>query len=175
MHKTVICSVLCLALSWSSEVRAQGLDFGFGLGFVDSADADGFDGGWDVQVGYEMKQTEHWNFGAQVHVINSWTSKSEVDEDKGYYDSDSSSMAFDSQALYLTARPENWWLQFRAGLVHASYYTVDQDEDGFGAAVGAGLVIGTETIRLHLLDYNRYQIGSDGFNVYSISIGIFLY
>jgi hypothetical protein len=100
-----------------------------------------------------------------------------VDEDKEYYyyDDDSSSMAFDSQALYLTARPEKWWLQFRAGLVHASYYTVEQDEDGFGVAAGVGLVIGSETIRLHLLDYNRYQIGSDGFNVYTIAIGIFLH
>ena len=174
MHKTVICSVLCLALNLSSEALAEGLDFGFGLGFVDAADADGFDGGWDIQVGYEMKQTDHWNFGAQIHVINGWTPRSAVDEDKEYNDPESTTMAFDSQALYLTARPENWWLQFRAGLVHASYYTIDQDENGFGVAAGAGLVIGSETVRLHLLDYNRYQIGSDGFNVYSISIGVFL-
>ena len=175
MHKTVIFSVLCLVLNGSAAARAEGLDFGFGLGFVSAADTDGFDGGWDVQVGYEMKQTEHWNFGAQVHVISGWTDKSSVDEDREYGDIESTTMAFDSQAVYLTARPENWWIQFRAGVVHASYYTVTRDENGIGAAVGAGLVIGSETVRLHLLDYNRYQIGSDAFNVYSISIGIFLY
>ena len=175
MHKAGICSVLCLALVGASAAWAEGLDFGFGLGFVSAADTDGFDGGWDVQVGYERKQTEHWNFGAQVHVISGWTDKSSVDEDREYGDIESTTMAFDSQALYVTARPENWWIQLRAGVVHASYYTVNQDEDGFGVAAGAGLVIGSEAVRLHLLDYNRYQIGSDAFNVYSISIGIFFY
>jgi hypothetical protein len=173
MHKTVIFSLLYLALNFFSTARAEGLDFGFGLGFADAANADGFDGGWDVQVGYEMKQMDHWNFGAQVHVIKGWTDGSDVDEDKEYGDTESTTMAFDSQAVYLTARPEKWWVQFRAGLVHARYYTVTQDENGIGVAAGAGLVIGSETIRLHLLDYNRYQIGADGFNIYSITIGVF--
>lgn len=173
MHKAMICFVLCLALNLFSEARAEGLDIGFGLGFVDSANSDGFDGGWDLQIGYEMKQTEHWNFGAQLHFINGWTSKDAVDEDKEYNDTDSTTMVFDSQALYLTARPANWLLQFRTGVVHASYYTIEQDKTGFGVAAGAGLIIGSEKIRLHILDYNRYQIGADGFNVYSISIGIF--
>ena len=169
----MIFSGLCLLLNLFSEARAGGLDLGVGLGFVDAADADGFDGGWDLQAGYEIKKTELWNFGAQVHVISGWTTRSDVNEDKEYGETDSTAMAFDSQAVYLTARPENWWVQFRAGLVHASYYTVEQDEDGFGVAAGVGLVIGSDKIRLHLLDFDRYQIGSDGFNIYSISIGIF--
>ena len=126
MPKILVCIALSLILSSFSEIRAEGLDFGFGVGFVDSDNTEAFDGGLDLQVGYEMIETEDWNFGAQLHLIKGVTSESDVEDERlvysGYDTTDSTVMAFDSQAFYLTARPENWLLQFKAGIVHADYH-----------------------------------------------------
>jgi hypothetical protein len=176
MQKILICIVLLLTLNVFSEARAEGFDIGVGLGFVDSGNTEAFDGGGDLQVGYEMIDTEDWNFGAQLHLIKGLTSQSDVEDERlvysGYDTADSTVMAFDSQAFYFTARPEDWWLQFKAGIVHGDYHTVNKDVSDIGTALGVGIVLGSDDVRLHVLDFHRYQIGGDSFNVYSISIGI---
>lgn len=176
MQKALMFSLLFLIFNSFYEARAGGFDIGAGLGFADSGNTEALDGGWDLQVGYEMIETEDWNFGAQFHLIKGFTSEGDVKEERLLYsgsdNTDSTIMAFDSQALYLTARPDNWWLQFKAGIVHGDYHTVDKDASKMGAALGLGIVVGSEDFRLHLLDFHRYQFGGDSFNVYSISIGI---
>lgn len=170
LQKTLICFALFLTFSSFSEVRAEGFDLGVGLGFVDSAESKGFDGGWDIELGYELPEINKWNVGAQLHVIKGWTSAGDVEEERAYGDYDSTVMAFDSQALYLTMRPEDWWVQFKAGLVHADYHTVQEDTSGTGLAVGIGIMVGSGDFRLHMLDIHRYQIGGDTFYIYSFSI-----
>ncbi len=177
MRKALICFILLLTLGSFTEISAEGFDLGVGLGFADSPDQGVFDGGWDIQLGYEFNQTENWNFGTELHIINGWTTKGDVEEEKEYAYEESTMMAFNSQALYLTARPEHrWvnWLQFKAGVVRADYHTVKTDEITMGTAMGVGIVFGSEKFRLRMLDYHRYFVGGDSFNVYSFSLFIFL-
>lgn len=170
MQKTLIGFALFLTLNSFSEVWAEGFDVGVGFAFVDPGASEGSDRGFDIELGYELPEINKWNFGAQLHLINGLTSKSDVEEERAYGFGDSNIMAFDSQALYLTARPEDWWVQFNAGLVHANYYTVEKDVSSTGVAVGIGIMVGSEDFRLHMLDVHRYQIGGDSFYIYSFSI-----
>jgi hypothetical protein len=150
----------CVALAGSFNAGA-------GLAFVDGANLDGFDGGWDLQFGYEAKETTHWGLGVQLHLLKGWTSKSDVEAD--------SDMSFRSTAVYFTARPmAPWaqWLQLKAGIANANYVTADEDNKGTGTALGVGVVLGSEKVQWHLLDYQRYAISGDQFNVYSISLAV---
>ena len=54
----------------------------------------------------------------------------------GAYDMESSYMVFDSQAIYVTARPNDWFLHFKAGVVKADYKTATKDADDIGLAFG---------------------------------------
>ena len=157
--------MMCLVLvSVSHHANAGTFDAGLGLGFAESLDSDGFEGGWDFLAGYEIDQTAGWNIGTQVHVIRGWTDKS-----KANYDTN---MSFNSTALYVTARPQNWWLQFKGGLVTADYISQQLEGHGTGFAAGAGIVIGEEDLRLHLLDVHRFFIDGHSFNIYSISLTV---
>ncbi len=169
MQKIFIYIALFLTLNSFSEAWAGSFDIGLGLGFTDSRSSESFDDGWDVQIGYEMIETDNWNFGTQFHLIKSWTSESDVEEARQYAYDDDTIMAFDSQALYLTARPENWWVHFKAGIVNADYHTIKKDVNSRGIAMGVGITLGSEDIRLHLFDFHRYKIGGDSFNIYTIS------
>jgi hypothetical protein len=175
-----ICNILqlgrlvCLALlfvigSPVAQGAAKGsFDVGLGLGFVDSADFEGFDGGLDLQFGYEWNERQKWYVGAQLHVIRGFTSSSDVIAD--------TDMSFDSVAATFTFRPKKpaaRWIQLKAGIVHADYQTAVINSSGFGFAAGVGVVLGSESkVRFHLLDYSRYEIGSHGFNVYSLGIAL---
>lgn len=148
-------------------VWAGSFDIGLGLGFADSQDSDGFEGGLDLQAGYERRFSDNWNLGGQIHLIHGLTSKSEID---AYSDT---SMYFQSTALYATARPQNrWlkWLQLKGGIVSADYKSQTVEGSGTGVALGAGVVIGGDKVRFHVLDIYRYQVGGDSFNIYTISI-----
>jgi hypothetical protein len=94
-------------------------------------------------------------------------------------------MAFRSNALYLTARPRHEalrWLQLKAGVVNANYkiaeydsatgtVVVRSDRSGeTGLALGLGLVFGSDKVRFHLLDYQRYSFGGESFDALSISL-----
>lgn len=154
--------LLGLALGGGSQpARAGSFDFGLGLGFADSTDSNAFEGGWDVIAGYERDVSDGWHWGAQMHVIKGWTDKDSIVDDTG--------MFFRSTALYATARPEDWWLQFSGGVVSADYNSLTMDGGGTGIAMGLCIVLGDDDFRFHLLDIHRYIIGGQGFNVYSIS------
>jgi len=148
----------------SQHARADSFDFGAGFGFADSPSSGAFEGGWDVIAGYEKHAPDGWNIGAQLHYIKGWTDKNSDFIDTRMY--------FQSTALYLTARPENWWLQLSGGVVSAEYKSLAMAGSGTGLAVGAGVVLGDGNLRLHVLDYHRYMIEGQIFNVYSISIGV---
>lgn len=148
----------------SQQAVADSFDFGAGYGFADSPATGAFEGGWDVIAGYEKHASAGWNIGAQLHYIKGWTDKNSDFIDTRMY--------FQSTALYVTARPENWWLQFSGGLVSAEYKSLMMTGSGTGFAAGAGVVLGDGNLRLHLLDYHRYMLEGQIFNVYSISIGV---
>ena len=66
------------------------------------------------------------------------------------------------------------WIQFKAGVVHASYKTTLINESRLGLAAGVGVTLGSEKkVRIHLLDYSRYEVGGDSFNVYSLGFVLF--
>ena len=164
------CLLLSLVISSSAAHAAEGsFDLGLGLGFVDSANFEGFDGGWDLQFGYEWKQRQKWYFGAQLHVILGWTSESDL--------TGGTDMSFDSVAANFTLRPKKRsmrWIQLKAGVVHASYKTTAINDSGLGLATGVGVVLGSESkVRIHLLDYSRYVVDGKGFNVYSLGFVLF--
>jgi hypothetical protein len=171
MQNRFVLIALFLTFGTCFSAWAGSFNAGVGLGFADSRQTEGFDGGWDLQFGYEMNTTQHWDFGAQFHLIRGWTTKGDVNEEKAYGYEDSTVMAFNSEALYLTARPKNWWILFKAGLVHADYHTVTKDVSDTGLALGVGIVLGSDLLRLHLIDYHRYIIGSEHFDIYTIAIG----
>jgi hypothetical protein len=165
---------ICFALV-QSPVLAEGVDIGAGFGLV--SQQHGFEGGWDIQAGYEFKETEHFSLGAQWQWYKGWTSESRLGDVEG--------MAFSSNALYLTARPRHEalrWLQFKAGVVNANYkiaeydgaagtVVVRSDRSGeTGLALGLGLVIGSDKVRLHLLDYQRYSFAGESFDAFGISM-----
>lgn len=175
MNKLLLSLALLFILGSLSETKAEGFGVGVGLGFADSSGGYGlFDGGWDFMLGYEMYETDDLNFGMDLHVIRGWTTKNDVDKERALGVVESTIMAYNSEAIYMTMRPENWWLQLKAGVVHADYYTVDNDENTYGIAMGVGLVTPSDIIQVHLLDYARYQVGSKSFSIYSISAVIFL-
>lgn len=165
---------LCYALV-QGPALAEGVDIGAGFGLV--SQQHGFEGGWDIQAGYEFKETERFSLGAQWQWYKGWTSESRLGEVEG--------MAFSSNALYLTARPRHEalrWLQFKAGVVNANYkiaeydsaagkVVVRSDRSGeTGLALGLGLVIGSDKVRFHLLDYQRYSFAGESFNAFGISL-----
>ena len=156
-------------------VLAEGVDIAAGPGVV--SHQPGFEGGWDVQVGYEFKETERFSIGAQWQWYKGWTSESRLGEQEG--------MAFRANALYLTARPKReafQWLQLKAGVVNANYkiaeydsaagtVVVRSDRSGeTGLALGASLVFGSDTVRFHLLDYQRYSFSAENFDSFGISL-----
>ena len=174
LQKWMLATVLLFAIQFLGagchQAWAGSFDLGVGLGFADSQSDDGFEGGWDVQAGYEGAMIGDWNIGGMVHLIKGWTDRSKA----GLYSGDTS-MYFQSTALYATARPEHrWlqWLQLKGGLVDARYKTMATEGSGMGLALGAGIVLGGDDFRLHALDVYRYQIGGRSFNIYSISIAI---
>lgn len=153
------------ALACFSQLAGAGsFNFGAGLGFAESSSSGSLEGGWDVIAGYEKNAADGWSIGGQLHYIKGWTDKNSEFIDTRMY--------FQSTALYVTARPENWWVQFSGGVVSAEYKALTIAGSGTGLAVGAGLVLGSESLRLHLLDYHRYLIGGQHFDVYSISFGV---
>jgi hypothetical protein len=145
---------------------------GLNLEFIDSRFNDeGFDGGLGLHAGYEFKDWHNWHFGGLFEYMNGWYSKDEL-ESVG-------EMKYDSKSLYATARPHNWPLMLKAGVVDADYSVLlddtsrkFRDVSNTGYAYGISLVIGNERFRLDLLDYKRVKVGHDTFDSYGISLGI---
>ena len=154
---------------------AEGVDIGAGFALISQQYA--VEGGWDIQVGYEFKETEPFSIGVQWQWFKGWTSESRVGDEEG--------MAFRSNALYLTARPRHEslrWLQFKAGVVNANYKIAEYDSNAgavvvrsdrngeTGLALGLGLVFGSDNVRFHLFDYQRYSFAGESFDAFSISL-----
>ncbi len=167
-----LCLPLLFVLGITCMEAAEGsFDIGLGLGFADAASSDAFEGGWDLQFGYEWHQGQSWNVGTQLHVILGWTSASDV--------TGGTSMSFDSAAVNATFRPRSSalsWIQLKAGVVYADYKAIQMDQSGIGLAAGLGFVLFPESkLRFHFIDYSRYEIEGEGFNIYSISLSLFFY
>jgi len=156
-----------LALLFSGRAAAEGVSVGLSLEFIDQASTEAVDGGFGLQAGYEFRATENWDYGVEFHYFDGWTKESELNDE---FD-----LMFRSFGLSATARPHNWPLTFRAGVVNASYKTIYTSQSDTGYSYGFGLVIGEGNVRLHLLDYDRYKIGSESFNSYAISLMLFGY
>ena len=164
--------VLIFAICFAHPVWAGSFNFGLGFELVGATNFDGDDFGLSLQLGYEIKETKHWNIGLEVDLFNGVTDENDIND---YYYADSSCMVFDSQAIYVTARPKNWFLHFKAGIVKADYTTATKDIDDIGLALGLSLVFGSGKLRFHLLDYQHYNIGGDRFNSISVSVAVLLY
>jgi hypothetical protein len=150
-----------LLVAVNIDANAEEVDFGIGLSFVSMGSEYGLDSGFDAQLGYEVVRRGPLNMGAQLHLTRSLSTQSDE-----YAEGD---LNYSSTGLYLTARPHNWWLQFKAGAVKADYATFDRDESRWGYGLGAGIVMDYTGVKVHLLDYQHFAFGKDSFDAYTIS------
>lgn len=145
---------------------------GLNLEFVDARFNDeGFDGGLGVHAGYEFKEWKSWHFGGLFEYMNGWYTEEDLVV--------AGEMMYESKSLYATARPRNWPLVLKAGIVDADYRVLEEsmtqnfrDGSGTGYAYGIALALGNENFRLDVIDIKRIHIGGDSFNSYGISLGI---
>lgn len=160
----------CVSIRASADNGAVIL--GLNLEFTDGEFSDeAFDGGWGIHMGYEFKSWKRWKFGGLFEYMNGWYAKEDLEV--------AGEMKYDSKSLYATARPENWPIMFKAGIVDADYSVLRQtgtrdfrDESDIGYGYGVALVLGSEQIRVDLLDVKRIKIGSDTFTSYGITITV---
>jgi hypothetical protein len=173
VEKTIAKNLLFMLLSAiTSPVYAGAIILGLNLEFIDARfNEEGFDGGFGLHAGYEFKEWHDWNFGGLFEYMNGWYNREDLEI--------AGEMMYDSKSLFATARPRNWPLMFKAGVVDADYKVLQQDMtqnfrevSATGYAYGVSLVLGNKNFRLDLLDYKRVKIGSDSFDSFGISLGI---
>lgn len=153
-----------MLLVWGSSSHAADVDIGAGISFIDRSSGNGFDSGWDVQLGYELAHSRALNMGAQLHLTRGTKSGSSM--------STGDEMNYSSNALYLTARPHNWWLQFKGGAVQADFSSASGENSHTGYGVGMGIVVDFYGVNMHILDYQRFVFGNESFNLYTISFSV---
>lgn len=171
-HFPVKCLLPLGSLFFINPAFAGAVILGLNLEFTDGEFSDeAFDGGWGIHMGYEFKSWNKWHFGAMFEYMNGWNSKKNLDL--------AGEMKYDSKSLYATARPGNWPIMFKAGLVDAKYSVLLEDftdnfrnENDIGYGYGVSLVIGSEFFRVDLLDVKRINIGGDTFTSYGITITV---
>ncbi|MEJ2141048.1 MAG: hypothetical protein P8Y24_01615, partial [Gammaproteobacteria bacterium] len=159
--------------TFSVLVYAEGFTIGANLEFVDGDfSGEAFDGGFGLQVGYEFKEQGNWQYGVLFEGLSLWN-----DEEDLY---NAGEMVYDSRSLFATARPTNWPVIFKAGIVDAEYKVLLQNDtqnfrevNDTGYAVGIGLVMGNETFRVNLLDIQHIKVGGETFTSYGITLAIF--
>lgn len=169
--------LLFFLLTASPNLVAGTINIGLGVGFADGANFSGFEVGGDYQVGYEFdrsgragedfNETKNWHYGAQLQILDGSAEPSDIMPGDLL-------MAFDALALYATARPPDWPLLLKAGVVHANYTTGVKTVSATGIVFGFGLDLKFGDIRLNAINYRRYYIGPDVINVFSLSIFILL-
>lgn len=153
-------------------LQAGPITLGLNLEFVDAGVNDeSMDGGLGIQLGYEFSNMRDWQIGLLLERMESWTSQADLQL--------AGEMMYQSTSLFATARPHDWPLIFKVGLVDAEYRILLQDftqnyhyANNLGYAYGVGLTYGNENFRVNLLDYKHIQIGSDSFNSIGITIAI---
>lgn len=168
-------SIIVLLISTTLNADSGAFVLGLNIDFVQSRhNSSGFDGGFGVHVGYEFLESENWYFGGLVEVLNGWNDNEDL-----YAEGD---MMYSSKSMLAIARPKEWPVMFKAGIVDAEYKTVKEilgipylsREKDTGYAYGLALVLGDENFRLSLLDYKRIKIGNDSFSAFGISLRVFL-
>ena len=161
-----------LLLFLSNPACSGTVILGLNLEFIDSRFNDeGFDGGFGIHAGYEFKEWKGWRFGGLFEFMNGWNNEDDL--------TTAGEMMYESKSLFATARPNNWIIMFKAGVVDADYKILEEtltqnfrEVSDTGYAYGIALVIGGDTLRLELLDYKRVKIGSDSFDSIGISLGV---
>ncbi|MDH3343367.1 MAG: hypothetical protein OEM07_06565 [Gammaproteobacteria bacterium] len=165
--------LIIIALLTSTTLKADSGAFilGLNLDFIQSREyGSGFDGGFGFHAGYEFLESENWYYGGLVEVLNGWNDTEDL-----YTEGD---MMYNSKSLLAIARPKEWPVMFKAGIVDAEYQVVKEmlgipllsRVNDTGYTYGLALAIGDEKFRLNLLDYKRIKIGDDNFSAFSISL-----
>jgi hypothetical protein len=160
----------------TTSVAEGSFDLGVGFGAVDHRD--GLDLGWTYKIGYEFGDVGNFHAGVQWHGQTGVSDRNDLPQVEG--------LSFRSNALYATFRPTPACLsgiQFSTGIVLADYRSSYYDEAGnrtvirdpdpsrTGFALGVAIVLPfADVFRLHLLDYHRYRIGGETFDLYGISV-----
>lgn len=166
---------LILLLALSHPAYAGAIIIGINLDFIQSRFSDeGFDGGLGVHAGYEFKDLKDWHFGGLIEVLNGWNTQENLYT--------AGEMMYRSRSLFATARPSDWPIMFKAGLVDAEYKVLEEsiagkylrEENSTGYAYGVALVLGNDNFRLNALDYKRIKIGSDTFEAFGITLRVFM-
>ncbi|HEB59531.1 MAG TPA: hypothetical protein ENJ01_09935 [Gammaproteobacteria bacterium] len=156
--------MLLLMLLPAGTAWGGGWDIGVSAEIVDTVDAPYFEEGPGFHLGYEFIDTEDVSLGLQLHYVNGNTREQDL-----LYDDE---MTFTSTAVFATLRPRHWPLFVKLGRVHAEYTTLFERGEGSGLAWGAGLVFGDDYWRLHVLDYERYELDGVSFNTFSITVTV---
>ncbi len=166
------CLFFTILLAVCTPAHSGAIIIGVNLEFIEARFNDeGFDGGLGIHAGYEFKEWKNWHFGVLFEYMNGWYDKEDLEI--------AGEMTYESKSLYATARPGNWPLVFKAGIVNADYMILEEtmtqnfrDISDTGYAYGVALALGNESFRLDVIDIKRVKIGSDTFNSYGISLGI---
>ena len=164
--------VLMILMGIHNPAYSGALIIGVNLEFVEAGFSDlSYDGGLGFQVGYEFQEWKKWQFGGLFEYFDNWNKQEDL--------TSAGEMTFDSYSLYATARPKNWPIMFKAGIVNAEYNVLLQEytqnfrevrDTGYG--YGVALVFGDKYLRYNLLEVKRIKIGSDTFTSYGITISI---
>ena len=166
--------VVIISMTICSPAYSGAVVAGLNLEFVESrfGEKGSIDGGLGFHAGYEFREWKNWRFGGQLEYLSGWNSEDDLVT--------AGEIMYEAISLYATARPYNWPVVFKAGLVNADYKVLQSDltsdfreVSDTGYAYGVALVIGNEMLRLDLLDFKRMKIGNDTFNSYGISLAIF--
>lgn len=174
MHYTSKNLSLILLLLLSNPVYSGAIILGLNIEAVESRfTEEGFDFGLGIHGGYEFKDFKSWHFGGLFEYMNGILDEDDMDT--------AGEMTYKSKSLYATARPSNWPIMFKVGVVSADYKILQEDMtqnfrevNDTGYAYGVALVFGSEAFRLNLLDFKRVKIGNDSFDSYGISIAVFM-
>jgi hypothetical protein len=166
------CLILATLLAVCKPVLSGAIIIGINLEFIEARFNDeGFDGGLGIHAGYEFKEWKNWHFGGLFEYMNGWYDEEDLEI--------AGEMMYESKSLYATARPRNWPVVFKAGIVNADYKVLEEtmtqnfrDISDTGYAYGVALALGNESFRLDVIDIKRVNIGNDTFNSYGISLGI---
>jgi hypothetical protein len=153
-------------------VLSGAIIIGINLEFIEARFNDeGFDGGLGIHAGYEFKEWKNWHFGGLFEYMSGWYDEEDLEI--------AGEMMYESKSLYATARPHNWPVVFKAGIVNADYKVLEEsmtqnfrDVSDTGYAYGVALALGNESFRLDVIDIKRVKVGNDSFNSYGISLGI---
>ena len=178
MTKKNLAKLVCVGLLiFLEQANAEGLSLGVNLEFVEPTSSgfaeDQLDGGIGFHIGYEFKKWKNWNLGVQYEQLDGWNKPEQM-----YH---AGEFLYSSKSILATARPTDWFVMFKAGLVNANYkvllqnYTqIFREVNDTGYALGLAFVLGDENFRLEFLDFKHINIGGKSFNSIGITVRVLL-